>query len=678
MLGKTATLLLLLLGGEKASARNLNGRQISSIHNRALAQADAQEYFVEVRDGQFVAGCDNFKIAGWNQWEVVDAAAGAPTLSGASLPDGVSGPELVRTLLSKGNEYGFNVMRTWVNPVNPQYALQTAPGEYKESVLQGLDYLLDEARKNDIRLVLALSSNWSPIGGIPQYLDWAGSTNREDFYTDPQIKAWYKDLVKTILTRENTINGRLYSEDPTIMAWDLLNEPRCDGCPEGTVSNWFNEMAEYVKSLDTNHMVTTGEEGMYADPANPGNPGPWAAKEGQDFIADHSSPDIDFSTMHSWIDNWNTVNEDFQRKFLQTRIDDSTNVLKKPVILEEWGKWVNETAGSTQAEREQYMGIVFDEVKTLMSQPNSPLQGSMFWQWYLDGQEAAPTEGGGGGLYGIFESDPSFELIKENAAYIQSLNTPIEGCDISVAKVAKVPPAPDCEPGLEGVKCDIPVNECLRGLDDCGENAACVDTDAGFTCECHYGYTGDGNTCEADAAALKELEAMYYTTPEATACQESIPVDYPVTAPGFVYDPMESFQYFVDLYGGHLGSRKNVTLTDCMVACQIEETCESFVFNEVQQKCLLARGQCPNYLCPSEPEVCVSYNDRGGTFEIGCGFWQTYYRLDADVARSCAAFEPEEGLPEAEGAAAAFEAWQEANGEPTRTTDPALRPAKEA
>ena len=30
----------------------------------------------------------------------------------------------------------------------------------------------------------------------------------------------------------------------------------------------------------------------------------WPAGEGQDFIADHSSPNIDFATIHSWVDNW--------------------------------------------------------------------------------------------------------------------------------------------------------------------------------------------------------------------------------------------------------------------------------------------------------------------------------------------------------------------------------------
>lgn len=75
------------------------------------------------------------------------------------------------------------------------------------------------------------------------------------------------------------------------------------------VQNWIKENAAYLKSLDPNHMVSVGEEGFYSSTpsrlsANPGADinSPWASQEGQDFIADHSSPDVDYAAFHSWID----------------------------------------------------------------------------------------------------------------------------------------------------------------------------------------------------------------------------------------------------------------------------------------------------------------------------------------------------------------------------------------
>ena len=59
------------------------------------------EYFVTIDNGEFVVGCQRFMLAGWNQWEVVEAAAGAPFLSGAAIPVNLTGPE-VRTVVRGG------------------------------------------------------------------------------------------------------------------------------------------------------------------------------------------------------------------------------------------------------------------------------------------------------------------------------------------------------------------------------------------------------------------------------------------------------------------------------------------------------------------------------------------------------------------------------------------------
>ena len=36
----------------------------------------------------------------------------------------------------------------------------------------------------------------------------------------------YKQHLNVFTNRRNTVNGRLYREDPTIFYWDLINEPR--------------------------------------------------------------------------------------------------------------------------------------------------------------------------------------------------------------------------------------------------------------------------------------------------------------------------------------------------------------------------------------------------------------------------------------------------------------------
>ena len=48
-----------------------------------------------------------------------------------------------------------------------------------------------------------------------------------------------------------------------------------------------------------------------------------------------------------------------------------------------------------------------------------------------------------------------------------------------------------------GTECEVPVDECSAGSDDCHDNATCNDLDEGFECTCNEGFFGSGNECEA-------------------------------------------------------------------------------------------------------------------------------------------------------------------------------------
>lgn len=65
-----------------------------------------------------------------------------------------------------------------------------------------------------------------------QYIQWAGAEGHDPFFTDPDVKSLFKNHIDTMVNRRNTINNRLYKDDPTIFAWDLMNEPRCDCFPD--------------------------------------------------------------------------------------------------------------------------------------------------------------------------------------------------------------------------------------------------------------------------------------------------------------------------------------------------------------------------------------------------------------------------------------------------------------
>jgi mannan endo-1,4-beta-mannosidase len=74
----------------------------------------------------------------------------------------------------------------------------------------------------------------------------------------------FKSYVLMILNRINTISGVKYSEDPTIFALELANEPHTsDGwekkqaiAPGSCITHWMKEIIKTIRSVDINHMVS--------------------------------------------------------------------------------------------------------------------------------------------------------------------------------------------------------------------------------------------------------------------------------------------------------------------------------------------------------------------------------------------------------------------------------------
>ncbi|HID24699.1 MAG TPA: hypothetical protein EYP14_20190, partial [Planctomycetaceae bacterium] len=215
--------------------------------------------FVSTDGTEFVANGGPFYVAGANSYYLMAYAADPDTRP------------YVDEVIEDAANMGLNVLRTWAfNDGNGWNALQTAPGAYDETVFEGLDYVIHKAGDSGIRVLLPFVNYWEEYGGMDQYVAWdslygdGSATERSDFYTDPDIRQWYKDYVHTVLNRVNTYTGIAYKDDPTIFAWELANEPRAEGDLSGNIlQGWIEEMAAYVKSIDPKHMVTTGVEGFY-------------------------------------------------------------------------------------------------------------------------------------------------------------------------------------------------------------------------------------------------------------------------------------------------------------------------------------------------------------------------------------------------------------------------------
>lgn len=337
-------------------------------------------------------------------------------------------------------------------------ALQLAPGKYDPALLDGLDFLMAEMGKRGFHAVLYLNNSWDWSGGFAQYCNWNGDgpipypmvlhswepfkKYAARFLGCDQCKEQFREDIRFILTRTNKYTGKSYINDPTIMAWEIANEPRAFGKENKenipALEKWIKDTAACIKSLDKNHLVTTGTEGKV------GCEGSFEL-----FERIHADNNIDYLTMHIWPKNWGWLNI----KDIPGSLDKSiTNTdqymdghiavarkLNKPVVLEEFGLPRDHhgyTLAETTACRDKYYENIFRLVlqhareKDVLAGCNfwayagagRPVAGQTYWKKGDDYLGDPPVEEQG--LNSVFDKDTTMKVV---ARYAHLVNTAARG-----------------------------------------------------------------------------------------------------------------------------------------------------------------------------------------------------------------------------------------------------------
>lgn len=399
---------LLLVGASGRAVAQSEGTKMPSMSTQG---------FVTVKDGRFMLAGQPYSFIGANFWQGMNLGVDGPKGNRARLL-----AELDR--LQSLGIINLRVMAASEGPDTEPHrmtpALMTAPGQYNAKVLDGLDFLLAEMGKRGLRAVMVLNNYWQWSGGMAQYVSWHDATPipypgnwnvfmdyAAKFYACEACQTWYRDHINMLLSRVNPYTGVAYRDDPAVFAWELANEPR-QYPPE-----WIDQTAAYIKSLDSNHLVTTGSEG-----APPG--------AGLDFLATHDGSDIDYTTIHIWPQNWGWYDpaepSTYDRAEANARsyfemLDGASRKLGKPLVLEEFGlardaqpggDIYDPTAPTTY--RDRFYKAMFGEV-TQAIQSGGPAAGANFWAW---AGQARPGDDWVGdpphetaGWYSVYDTDQS-------------------------------------------------------------------------------------------------------------------------------------------------------------------------------------------------------------------------------------------------------------------------------
>ncbi|MBC7888991.1 MAG: cellulase family glycosylhydrolase, partial [Ferruginibacter sp.] len=317
-----------------------------------LDALQAQPSFVKVNHQQFILNNRPYYYIGANYWY-----GGLLALA----TDPAKGKERLIKELDFLHERGINNLRVMagvegtgkINGVTRAFpSLQPKQGEFDTDLLKGLDFLLVEMGRRNMKAVIFLSNNWEWSGGFLQYLNWNGllpdsilrrkmswDENRDfvkQFYTCEPCKTAYTEQLKLIVNRINTITHKAYKDDAAIMAWELANEPRPmrpEAIPQFT--KWIDNVSALIKSIDKNHLVTTGSEGEMG------------SENMETFGRIHAFKNIDYLTIHIWPKNWGwfsdtSIAKGFDsivaktKRYITSHLE-IANRLNKPLVVEEFG-----------------------------------------------------------------------------------------------------------------------------------------------------------------------------------------------------------------------------------------------------------------------------------------------------------------------------------------------------
>ncbi len=397
----------------------------------------AQSTFVKVKANQFVINGKPYYYIGTNYWY-----GGLLAL----LKDPKRGKERLCKELDFLKSKGINNLRVLAGSegtgliegiprVEP--SLQPTHGKYNLKVLEGLDYLLYQMGKRKMYAVLYLSNNWEWSGGFLQYLNWnkllpdsvlqkkmSWDVNRDYssmFYSCEPCMSDYRKQVSVILKHVNKYTRRSYINEPSIMAWELANEPRpMRPAAIPAYNAWTLTVARFIKTQDKNHLITLGTEGAMG------------TENLEEFKTVNTPKQIDYLTIHIWPKNWGWFKDTSIASGFPNVVANSVeyvnkhetvaNELNKPLVLEEFGlprDLQSFDPATTTISRDKYYDVLFSLFNKSRKHKGSiagcnfwaygglakPISGQVFWKDGDDFMGDPPQEEQG--LNAVFNSDYS-------------------------------------------------------------------------------------------------------------------------------------------------------------------------------------------------------------------------------------------------------------------------------
>ena len=259
-------------------------------------------------------------------------------------------------------KYGIKIIRIWA--FNNE-------GKLSDEDFLNFDYILNQSNKLGIRLIVVFGNQWEDYGGPSKFVNDSTKISTEVFYTEDKIKDEFKKYIEKIVLRKNTSSGIEYRNDPSIMSWEILNEPRYNNDKESHyISGWVEDMGHFILNLDSNHLISVGIEGFI----NKEGGLPYYQNYGSDFEEICKLSVIDICTAHLYPKYLDSSNMNKGMEEIISQWKDISEKYHKPLYLGEVGYDLNVAKPKDKYEFRQDF---ISEVASIVDRKN--LSGALLW-----------------------------------------------------------------------------------------------------------------------------------------------------------------------------------------------------------------------------------------------------------------------------------------------------------
>lgn len=299
-----------------------------------------------------------------------------------------------------------------------------------QPVWQRIDLLLDVARQENIKVILDFSTLTYEIGRFssPPF----DVTNAANF-------GRLKPIYGRIPNRRNSINGRVYKNDPTILGYSILGEivpfglrfkadNRVNLANESRDADnylsFIHRAAAELKRNDPNHLVNAGGL-LHVSPD-----GPVRDLSGKPYWQTlWSDPNIDFASLHIYPNIDETLKQTqlplappypFELPLGEWKnlgvYKNYADKLGKPLMVEEWGlsldrRLLEGAKNGEFAYSPQFQRDYFESAFAAMTKAKIPI--TILWQWYPgDSFDLYPGASA--------DEDAVIAIVKRNSAAFQT------------------------------------------------------------------------------------------------------------------------------------------------------------------------------------------------------------------------------------------------------------------